>query len=164
MVRKETGSEKTLSLMDMLKREAIRVGVKATDWKDAVRKIGELLVEIGAAEPRYTEAMIKTVIEMGPYIVIAKGIALPHARPEEGAKKPALAVMKLATPVEFGNPDNDPVDILIALVATDNKSHVKALAQLAKILMKPQNIEKIRNAKTPDEVYDVFVNALREIQ
>ena len=164
MVTEESRSgEASLSLLDMLKPSAIRVGLEAKDWREAVRKIGEVLVEIEAAEPQYTEAMIKTVIEMGPYIVITKGIALPHARPEEGAKKPALAVVKLSKPVEFGNPDNDPVDILIAFTAIDNRSHTRALSQLAKILMKQENIEKLRKAKTSNEIYEVFVKAVEEI-
>lgn len=48
---------------------------------------GELLEKSGAIEPRYIDAMINTVKEIGPYIVIAPGIAMPHARPEAGAKK-----------------------------------------------------------------------------
>ncbi len=145
----------------MLKREAIVIDVLVSDWKEAVREIGEVLVKMNAVEPRYIDAMIKTVLEMGPYIVMAKGIALPHARPEDGAKKPALAIVKLKKPVEFGNPDNDPVEILIAFATPDNKSHVKALSQLAKILMEEKNIEKIKNARTSDEIYEVFEKALK---
>ncbi|MGQ4892967.1 MAG: PTS sugar transporter subunit IIA [Candidatus Njordarchaeia archaeon] len=143
-----------------MKKEAIKTNVEAKDWREAVRKIGEILVKIGAAEPQYVDAMIKTVLEMGPYIVMAKGIALPHARPEEGAKKPALAIVKLKTPVEFGNPDNDPVGILIAFSTPDSKAHVKALSQLAKILMKQENIEKLRKANAPSKIYEIFKEAI----
>jgi len=156
-------SAKEFSLLDLLRKEAIAVDVTATDWKDAVVKIGEILVKIGAAEPRYTDAMIKTVEEMGPYIVITKGIALPHARPEEGAKKPALALIKLKEPINFGNPENDPVDIVIGFTATDERSHVKAIAQLAKFLQKEENIRKLRQAKSVDEIYQHIKKALKEL-
>ena len=155
---------KELGLLDLLKKEAIVLDVPVKNWKDAVVKAGEILVKIGAAEPRYIDAMIKTVEEMGPYIVITKGIALPHARPEEGAKKPALVLMRLETPVEFGNPDNDPVDIVIAFTATDEKSHVKALSQLAQFLQEEENIRKIREARNVEELYSSILNALKNLQ
>jgi len=155
---------KELGLLDLLKKEAIVLDVPVKNWKDAVVKAGEILVKIGAAEPRYIDAMIKTVEEMGPYIVITKGIALPHARPEEGAKKPALVLMRLETPVEFGNPDNDPVDIVIAFTATDEKSHVKALSQLAQFLQEEENIRKIREARSVEELYSSILNALKNLQ
>lgn len=151
------------SLLDLLKKEAIALDVVASDWKDAVIKVGEILVKIDAAEPKYIEAMIKTVEEMDPYIVITKGIALPHARPEEGAKKPALALIRLRNPINFGNPDNDPVGIVIAFTATDKRSHVKALAQLAKFLQKEENIKKLRETKTVDKLYQYIKEALEKL-
>lgn len=41
-------------------------------------------------EPRYKEEIISNVEKLGPYILIAEDIALPHARPEQGAFSPRL--------------------------------------------------------------------------
>ncbi len=155
--------KKTITLRDMISRDAINVGVDASDWEDAVRKAGELLVKIGAAEPRYIDAMIKTVKEMGPYIVITKGIAFPHGRPDEGAIRPAIVIIKLRKPINFGNPDNDPVKLLIAFTASDDNSHVKAISQLAEVLMNEKNVEALLRANTVDEIYQVFTAALNNI-
>ena len=57
---------------------------------------------------------------MGPYIVITKHVALPHARPEAGALESAIGIATLKHPVKFGNKDNDPVKYLFCLSATDN--------------------------------------------
>ena len=46
-------------------------------------------------EPTYTEAMIDVVRDMGPYIVLAPGLAMPHARPEMGAKQVGTALVTL---------------------------------------------------------------------
>ncbi|MHA1616640.1 MAG: PTS sugar transporter subunit IIA [Candidatus Njordarchaeales archaeon] len=147
----------------MISKEAIKTDVPAKDWKEAVRVAGELLVKVGAAEPRYVDAMIKTVMEMGPYIVITKGIAFPHARPSEGAKKPAIAIVKLKNPVNFGNPDNDPVHLIIAFTASDDKTHVTALSQLAKVLMDEKNVKALLQARSVDEIYEIFEKALARI-
>ena len=152
-----------MDLLSMIKKEGIKVNVCANDWEDAILKVGELMVEIGVARPEYAEGMIKTVKEMGPYIVITKGIALPHARPEEGALKTALVIVKLKKPINFGNPDNDPVDILIGLTAVDKKSHIKALAQLARVLQQSDALKKLHEANTSEEIYDIIRTALRKI-
>lgn len=139
-------------LAEVLTEDTIMVKASVSDWKDAIRKSGELLVRAGAAEPRYTDAMIKFCEEHNAYIVIAPGIAIPHARPEDGMKKVGFSLIILEKPVKFGNPVNDPVDLVIALGAPDNKSHIKALAQLAEILMNKRILKKLRKAKTKKEV------------
>ncbi len=54
-------------------------------------KIGvDLLVAADVVEPRYYRAILDGVAQHGPYFVIAPGLAMPHGRPEEGVKKPAL--------------------------------------------------------------------------
>lgn len=148
--------EKNLALLNMLSLDAIEVNVVVDNWIEAVRYSGKKLLECGAIEERFIDAMIKTVKELGPYIVIAPGLAIPHARPEDGALKPALAIITLKKPVNFGNPENDPVHIVIALAAVDKTSHVKALAQLAEFLQHEENIKKIREAKTKEDVYDAI--------
>ena len=121
--------------------------VKASDWKEAIRIAGELLLKSGSIEPRYIDAMIKFCEEYNAYIVVAPGIALAHARPEDGVKKIGFSLITLESPVHFGHPENDPVDIVIAFGAIDSSSHINILAQLAKLLSISEKVEKIRNAK-----------------
>ena len=60
-----------------------------------IRHGGQLMVDAGFTEPTYTEAMIDVVRDMGPYIVLAPGLAMPHARPEMGAKQVGTALVTL---------------------------------------------------------------------
>ena len=85
-------------------------------------------------KPRFMDAMIRVATEFGPYIVIAPGIALPHARPEDGVIDSTVAVVRLATPVNFGNEDNDPVWLVVALAAKDKEGHIQGLSDLATVL------------------------------
>jgi len=140
----------------MLSRETIALSVTAKNWEEAVRAAGELLVKAGAAEPRYIEGMLRTVHELGPYIVIAPGVAIPHARPEDGALKPAFAVITLEHPIAFGNPDNDPVQLVIAFCAPDSSSHLGTLSQVAQALGQPDFVSRVISARTPEEVLQCF--------
>ena len=65
-------------LSQLLTAKAIRIGATATDWRAAVRLAGDALVNSGATAPAYTDEMVATVEQLGPYIVIAPGIALAH--------------------------------------------------------------------------------------
>lgn len=143
-------------LAEVLTEDMIMVRADVSDWKDAIRKSGELLVKAGAADPKYIDAMIKFCEEHNAYIVIAPGIAIPHARPEDGMKKVGFSLITLKKPVEFGNPGNDPVNLVIALGAPDNKSHIKALAQLAEILMNKEAVKRIRDARTKSEILEAL--------
>jgi PTS system ascorbate-specific IIA component len=124
-------------LSELLPGRAVRLGVRAADWRAAVRAAGAALALIGAASERYAEEMVAVVEQLGPYIVIAPGIALAHARPSPEVFRPALSWVGLAAPVSFGHDTNDPVRVVIALAATDVTSHVAALRTLAGLLEDP---------------------------
>ena len=148
----------TVMLKDMLQPENISLDVVAEDWEAAVRLCGNILVKRDYVEPRFVEAMVKLVQENGPYIVIAPGLAFPHARPQDGAKVMGLSLIRLREAVEFGNEDNDPVRLVIALSATDSSSHIEALAELFEVISETKNHELLLQAKTPADIISVFEN------
>jgi ascorbate PTS system EIIA or EIIAB component len=111
-----------------------RVRASATNWQAAVRAACQPLVDRDAVQPGYVDACVRMVEEHGPYIVLAPGIALAHARPEDGVDRLCLAAVTLAEPVAFGHPDNDPVDVVFAFGSPDADQHVGLLAALARRL------------------------------
>lgn len=121
-------------LSQLLAGDSIRIGALADDWRAAVRVSGEALVSSGATTPAYTDEMIATVEQLGPYIVIAPGIALAHSRPSPAVLRPGISLITLAAPVEFGHRQNDPVHLVVGLAAPDDEGHVTALATLAEFL------------------------------
>ncbi|MFO7293327.1 MAG: PTS sugar transporter subunit IIA [Actinomycetes bacterium] len=109
----------------------VRVGVDVPGWQEAIRAACTPLVAAGVVEPRYVDACIDMVRRHGPYVVLAPGIALPHARPEDGVVGVGVSVAVLSFPVEFGHPENDPVDVVIAFGSPDSEQHIDLLAALA---------------------------------
>jgi mannitol/fructose-specific phosphotransferase system IIA component (Ntr-type) len=67
-----------------------------------------------------------------------------------------MALITLDPHIEFGNPDNDPVDLVIAFGAVDNEQHVEALRDMATILSEPGNLEALRAAETKEEILEVM--------
>lgn len=138
--------------------KAIKVGAAARDWKEAVEQAGNLLVDAGLVKPSYVGAMISVMESSGPYFVIAPGLAVPHARPEDGAISAGLGVLVLSQPVCFGSTINDPVDILIPLASGSSDRHIEILASLAGFLSRPGILEKMRLAKDPSAVGELFTS------
>ena len=137
---------------DQLPDEAIALGATASDWRGAVRAAGDALHAAGAAEPGYADRMVAMVEEYGPYIVIAPGLALAHARPGPDVLRPGLALVTLATPVSFGHAHNDPVCVVIGLAATEADQHVASVAGLANVFNDPSVIPALAEAADADEV------------
>ena len=140
---------------------SLAVAVTASDREAAIRASGQLLVESGRVTADYIEQMVAAVEEFGPYIVIAPGIALAHARPSESVLATGLSLAVLASPVEFGS-HNDPVNLVFGLAAVDHDSHLTVLAELAERLSDEHFVNKLINASTNDQLGALLATEARE--
>jgi ascorbate PTS system EIIA or EIIAB component len=120
--------------MDPVIPIAVSDGFTASSWKHAVEATAELLVGLDVATPGYPAGCVDVVRKQGPYIVLAPGLALVHARPEAGGKALGVGCVRLAEPVVSGHPANDPVDLLISFCSPDDRQHITALTALGKAL------------------------------
>jgi len=153
---KQENSGQKFQLSKILTIETVRAQCHAESWRQAAKMVGELLVNANKVTPEYVEKMIRSLEEIGPYVVIAPGIALLHARPENGVLKPCVGLITLDEPVAFGHSENDPVDIVFAFGATDKESHIPALQQLSEKIGNLQSVEKIRAAKSDQELLEAL--------
>jgi mannitol operon transcriptional antiterminator len=134
-------------LQDILSDSHILLNKECKDWKEAITKTGQLLLAEEVIEDRYINAMIKSVEEYGPYIVVGKHLALAHARPEDGVNKLGISVMTLKEPVNFGNPDNDPVKIIFCLAAVDSYSHLNVMKNLIELINDEEKLDQLITAQ-----------------
>lgn len=141
----------------IVEEKAAICNLEVSDWEEAIIKGGQLLIDRKAAEPEYLTTIIKKCKDNGPYIVIAPGIAMPHARPEEGALALGYGLVTLKEPIAFGDPDNDPIRLLLYIAAPDVKSHnEQAVMQIAELCDDEPTIEKILNAQDVEEIYTLL--------
>lgn len=141
---------------NLLTASNTKLKVDATNWQDAIRKGGELLVNSGMTEPRYVDAMIENANKNGPYFVLVPGVAMPHARSECGAIKIGLSLITLKEPVNFLNSPNNPVSIVLCLSATDPNSHIQVMQNLAEFLDSKDDMNAVINANKTEEVMQVM--------
>ena len=136
--------------------EAIEIAATAGDWRAAVRLAGDRLVLAGTATPAYADEMIRMIEEHGPYVVIAPGLALAHARPGPEVLGDGLAIVTLAEPVNFGHPHNDPVSVVLALAIKTADAHLAAVAELANVFNDSNAIQALAAAETVADVQAIM--------
>ena len=147
-------------IFDLLTKETIRVNVEVDDWEKAIRASGRLLVDTGAVEERYIQAMIDTAKEFGHYIVLIDGMALAHSRPDMGVNRICLSLITLKNPVPFGSPEHDPVSVVFALGALDHSSHLDLIQEMSALFEDEEKFMEVTKCGSPEEVIEKFRSIL----
>ncbi|EEU9482526.1 PTS sugar transporter subunit IIA [Escherichia coli] len=106
-----------------LSDSTIALRKNAATWQQALDICARPLLDAEIITTDYLSAIKTQHEKLGPYYVLAPGLAMPHARPEEGAKGLGLSLLKLEEGVSFHTEEFDPVDVIILLAAPDKHSH-----------------------------------------
>lgn len=147
-------------LSEFIGRNKILLHQRAGDWQEAIKLAAQPLLKENYIISDYVSAMINSVKKYGPYIVIAKGVALAHARSEDGVNSMGLSVMTVKEPVDFGNPENDPVCIVFCLAAPDPTTHIDIMRSLVNIINEEWKIQQLCDA---DDI-EKFVELLNKFE
>ncbi|QIM67674.1 PTS ascorbate-specific transporter subunit IIA [Mannheimia granulomatis] len=148
----------------LIENNSILLNQSASNWEEAIKIGTDLLEKAGTIEPCYYDNIVSKIKEMGPYIILAPGLAMPHARPEEGVIKTSFALVTFDTPIYFDGED-EPVHVMLTLAGSDSDQHMQGLMEITQVLDDPDSdtgvdLDKIRRCKTAEEVYAVIDAAL----
>lgn len=141
-----------LTFLDLLSKNTIKLNGEATTWQQAIIEAGEILLYNHNITVSYIHEMVRLVEKFGPYIVVAPGVAIAHAAPENGTLVPGVAIVRLIQPVQFHKPEFDPVDIIIACAIKNSQEYVNTLLQLMVALRRPGFAQNTRKAKKQNDV------------
>ncbi|MFV0551905.1 MAG: PTS sugar transporter subunit IIA [Anaerorhabdus sp.] len=106
-------------------------------------------------EERYIHAMINKIKCNGPYMVLAKGFAVPHAGVDDGGKKTGFSLIKLNHPVDYNSPLGE-VQFVCCLSVTDMVSHLRAFFSLVNLLQNKEFYKKMIECKTPKSLHELI--------
>ena len=113
--------------------------LSATGWEDAISKAVALLQADLRVTAGYVDQVLAANRKLGPYFVIAPGIAIVHAAPSASVLETGMALLRLEEPVHSGSP-NDPVHLVFAFCAVDSDSHVELLGSFAHVMSTAGNV------------------------
>ncbi|WP_340607750.1 PTS sugar transporter subunit IIA [Xenorhabdus bharatensis] len=143
-------------LRTLLTRDVIQWLPDVRDWREAIEIACQPLIDNGAIQPSYVEAIYESHEKFGPYYVVGSGIAIPHARPEQGVNRLALSLTLIKQGVRFGSAENDPVHLLFVFATTSNYSHIEVIAELAGLFDDQAKINQLMQAKSQDDAFSII--------
>jgi PTS system ascorbate-specific IIA component len=118
--------------------------IEVTDWEGAI----SIAVALLEADCRVTSDYLAEVLasnqRLGPYFVVAPGIAIAHAAPGPSVLETGMALLRLEEAV-FSGSNNDPVQLVFAFCAVDSDSHVELLASFAQVMSAEGNMNRLLN-------------------
>ena len=135
-------------LSELLTERRIRRLESVSNWQEGIMEASQPLLEDGSIEQVYVDAMINSVNEFGPYIVLANEFALPHASNVGGVNELAMSMLVLDEPVDMRGKD---VRIFMVLATIDNQSHLKALSSMTDLISDDETLAWIKSA-SPSEI------------
>ncbi len=145
-------ARKELTLLDILRPDFIQLKIKVKSWEEAFYVAAAPLIEAEIIHSRYIDTIIQTTRKEGPYMMIADKTALPHARPEDGAKKVGLGITVLDDEVSVLG--KTAIKYIFTFSAVDNKKHLTAIAELVALLEQPAFFECLNKSQSSQEVFD----------
>lgn len=143
-------------LQELLTEKTYQRSSEVLGWKEAIRLAAKPLVDTGKILPSYADAMIQKVEEFGPFINLGKGIAIPHARPDEGVKEVGMSILVLEHPIYLLDDPKQEIHLLICIAAVDNESHLKALSHLTLILRDDEKVQTLLGSKTYQDIQTII--------
>jgi mannitol/fructose-specific phosphotransferase system IIA component (Ntr-type) len=153
----ENGHHHQLMLDKGLSRHSIIMELTANDKYGVIRELTAILAKNGLIDDAAAVAQEVMTRENVASTCIQNGIALPHAR-TNAVKRQVIAVGIRREGYEFDSLDGKPSRIFVLCLSPrdSNGPHIECLAKIASILSTPDKIQKIINARSPGEVYDIF--------
>ncbi|BBV66222.1 PTS sugar transporter subunit IIA [Kluyvera ascorbata] len=139
-----------------LPAENIQIVDSVNDWKQAITLSAQPLLAKGAITEDYINAIFNSHQELGPYYVLAPGLAMPHARPEQGAIKNGLSLLHIKQGVSFDADENDPIYVVIMLCALSGEEHINMITALAEIFSDDERLAALLEASSMEAIQSVI--------
>ena len=146
-----------MKIQDVLNKNVMLFDLQATDKEGVINEMVQSLVDNGVVTDFETFKAGIMNREAQTSTGLGEGIAMPHSK-NEAVKEATVLFAKSNKGVDYASLDGHPTDLFFMIAAPEgaNDTHLAALAELSKYLMKPGFADKLRQVSTPDQVIAVF--------
>ena len=146
-----------MKIQDVLNKNVMLFDLQATDKEGVINELVQSLVDNGVVTDFDTFKAGIMNREAQTSTGLGDGIAMPHSK-NEAVKEATVLFAKSNKGVDYASLDGQPTDLFFMIAAPEgaNDTHLAALAELSKYLMKPGFADKLRQASTPDQVIAAF--------
>ena len=146
-----------MKIQDVLNKNVMLFDLQATDKEGVINEMIQSLVDNGVVTDFETFKAGIMNREAQTSTGLGDGIAMPHSK-NEAVKEATVLFATSNKGVDYASLDGQPTDLFFMIAAPEgaNDTHLAALAELSKYLMKPGFADKLRQASTPDQVIAAF--------
>jgi PTS system mannitol-specific IIA component len=141
-------------LPELLAEGSIRLDARAADRDDAIRQTGQALLDAGAIDVSYIDAMLERENSVSTFV--GEGVAIPHGTlaGKDAVKADAIVVLRFPDGVDWAG---EHVSVAVGIAARGN-GHIALLSQLATVLLDPDKAAALRGATTKEQVYELLAS------
>ncbi|MCM1323443.1 MAG: PTS sugar transporter subunit IIA [Acetobacter sp.] len=145
-----------MNIADIISKSAVLDHIQAASKRELVQNLAEKISALAGLDERIIFDAVWERENLGS-TGYGEGVAFPHAR-IEGLDKVCGMFARLDEPVDFDSLDGKPVDLVFLLISPENSGadHLTALAALSRILKTEGSCDKLRKARSVDEIYTVL--------
>ena len=146
-----------MKIQDLLQKNAMILSLNATNKADAISEMVQKLVDTGYVTDFDTFKDGILAREALTTTGLGEGIAMPHSK-NAAVKEAVVLFAKKDGGLDYESLDGQPTDLFFMIAAPDgaNDTHLAALAELSKYLMKDGFADSLRTTTTPDQVLATF--------
>ena len=143
-------------MSEILTPETIELRASVSSRDEAIRRAGRLLVENGTVEERYVDSMFEREESVSTFM--GNAVAIPHGTNDskQWVARSGLSVITLPEGVEYGDGN---VAKLVIGIAGKGDEHIDLLSKIALIVSEEENVEKIVQAETKEQLMAMFDEA-----
>ena len=146
-----------MKLSDLLHKDFIIADLKGTAKEDVINELVDLFKDdsrvIDLKKVREAVLEREKIMSTG----VGKGFAIPHGK-TNAVKEILAAFGKTDSSIDYQALDNQPVNLVFLLVGKDNmvSTHIKLLSRISRMMTKEEFRDKLRLAKSGDEILEIF--------
>lgn len=146
--------------MDFISEENIVVGLEATDMREAIGKLTDLLIASHHLVGIDRKALVESIVEREDSMstCLGDGVAVPHGRLPDGHG--LVGVVGLSSRgLPFDTPDGRPVHCIVLLATPDGERdrHLEVLASIARMIgSDPTLRESLYDARSSAHAYEIM--------
>lgn len=153
-----------MKIMKGMPHDAVEENLSSTNRDEVLKELSSLIVSADdEIELDNLVTALKTREDMGS-TGIGGGIAIPHGKFKD-LKEVRIAFGRSMKGIDFNAVDGKPVDLFFLLLAPDNAvaEHLKTLARISRLLKEEKFCNKLREAKTKQEIIDLIAEEDKKI-
>ena len=153
-----------MKITDVLTPAMTQCDLPGGSKKRVLENLSTFITEQLGGDSEQTDALFHSLVarERLGSTGIGEGIAIPHCR-APGFKRIHGCLIKLENPVDFGSLDDQPVDLIFALIVPEeqNDEHLATLARIASMMQNDQSRQSLRQCNNNEELFNTALQLER---